>query len=111
MERRSPDMSGQYDGTDGHRVHAVLRLYVAASAPNSLRARANLEAIVREYLDERSTIEVVDVIDEPLRALEDGILVTPTLVKTSPGPAATLIGNLSERPAILLALGIGKGAL
>jgi circadian clock protein KaiB len=103
-------MAGQYDGTDGHRVRAVLRLYVAASAPNSLRARANLDAIVREFLDERSTIEIVDVIDEPMRALEDGILVTPTLVKTSPEPAATLIGNLSERATILLALGIEQGA-
>ena len=103
-------MAGQYDGNDGHRVHAVLRLYVAASAPNSLRARANLDAIVREFLDEQSTIEIVDVIDEPMRALEDGILVTPTLVKTSPEPAATLIGNLSERATILLALGIKRGA-
>ena len=102
-------MAGQYDGNDGHRVHAVLKLYVAATAPNSLRARVNLEAIVREYLDEKSMIEVVDVIDEPMRALEDGILVTPTLVKLSPGPAATLIGNLSERSTILLALGIHRG--
>lgn len=106
-------MAAQYDGADGnggHRVYAVLRLYVAASAPNSLRARANLDAIVREFLDERSTIEIVDVIDEPMRALEDGVLVTPTLVKTSPEPAATLIGNLSERATILLALGIEQGA-
>ena len=102
-------MAGQYDG-DGTRVHAVLRLYVAASAPNSLRARANLEAIVREHLDERSTVEIVDVVDEPLRALEDGVLVTPTLVKMSPGPVATLVGNLSERATILLALGIRRGS-
>ena len=107
-------MAGQYDGTDGqdgHRVHAVLRLYVAGSAPHSLRARTNLETIVREHLDERSTIEVVDVFDEPLRALEDGILVTPTLVKMGPGPAATLVGNLNERATILLALGITDGAV
>ena len=105
-------MAGRYDGADGdglERVIATLRLYVADSAPHSLRARANLEAISREYLDERSSIEVVDVIEEPLRALEGGILVTPTLVKLAPGQAATLIGDLSERQTILLALGVDGG--
>ena len=94
-----------------YRNHVVrLRLYVAGSAPNSLRAKANLDAICREHLDGNAAVEVVDVIDEPLRALGDGIIVTPTLVKVAPEPTATMIGDLSERSTVLLAIGLHGGA-
>ena len=33
---------------------------------------------------------------EPLRALNEVILVTPTVVKVSPAPTLQIIGNLSE---------------
>ena len=45
-------------------------------------------------------------IEQPLRALSDGVLVTPSLAKLSPAPAATVAGNLSDKRSLLLALGI-----
>jgi hypothetical protein len=35
-----------------------------------------------------------------------GILVTPTLVKLSPPPAAQVVGNLSDTEKVLIAIGI-----
>jgi len=84
----------------------VLRLYIANNAPNSLRAVANLAAICREYLKDRFTLETIDVLEHPLRALADGILVTPSLAKISPLPAAKIVGNLGEKADVLRALGI-----
>jgi circadian clock protein KaiB len=88
----------------------VLRLYVVAGAPNSVQAIANLEAICREYLEDGHRLEVVDVLEHPRRALADGVLVTPTLAKLSPRPAASVVGNLNDRSKVLLALGLtGRG--
>ena len=64
------------------------RLYIAGDASNSAQALANLTALCREHLPDRHDIEVVDVYQEPKRALADGIFMTPTLVKLAPFPAA-----------------------
>jgi circadian clock protein KaiB len=85
-----------------------LRLYVAAGAPNSVRAITNLTAICKEHLRSAFELEIVDVLQFPLRALADGVLVTPHLAKLSPSPAAKVVGNLSDRGSVLAALGIGK---
>ncbi|MEX2241782.1 MAG: circadian clock KaiB family protein [Burkholderiales bacterium] len=85
-----------------------LRLYVADSAPNSARAIANLAAIRKEHLQFSFKLEIVDVLKFPLRALADGILVTPHLAKLSPLPAAKIVGDLSNRSRVLLALGVKR---
>jgi circadian clock protein KaiB len=82
------------------------RLYVAGEAANSTQAIANLRSLCREILDNRSEIEIVDVLREPKRALEDGVLLTPMLVKLYPAPIRKIIGNLSQREPILQALGL-----
>ena len=84
----------------------VLRLYIANNAPNSRRAVANLATICKEHLEDNFKLEIVDVLETPLRALADGILVTPSLTKVSPSPAAKIIGNLSDKGSVLRALGI-----
>jgi len=89
----------------------VMRLYIAGSAPNSVRAIANLEAICREHLKGIHTLEIVDILEHPLRAMADGVLVTPSLTKVSPLPAASVFGNLSDNSKVMLALGLkGKVA-
>lgn len=86
----------------------VLRLYVAGGAPNSLQAIANLEAICREHLKDGHKLEVVDVLKQPQRAMAEGVIVTPSLAKLSPLPAANVVGNLSDKDKVLLALGLGS---
>jgi circadian clock protein KaiB len=82
------------------------RLYLAGDAPQSQRARANLQAICYTYLNEHYEVEVIDLLKEPRRFLEDEILVTPTLIRYTPPPVCRLMGNLSDRPAVLAALGL-----
>jgi len=48
---------------------------------------------------------VVDILQEPLRALVEGILVTPTLVRLSP-PVRHIVGDLRDRGIVLRALGL-----
>ena len=84
----------------------VLRLYIAGGAPNSVQAIANLEAICQEYLKGGHKLEVVDVLEHPRRAMAEGVLVTPSLAKLSPLPSANVVGNLSDKAKVLLALGV-----
>jgi circadian clock protein KaiB len=84
----------------------VLRLYIADSAPNSVRAIANLAAICKAHFGDKFELEIIDVLEYPQRALADGILVTPSLTKISPSPSAKIVGNLSDTGSVLHALGI-----
>jgi len=88
------------------RVVFKFRLYVAGDAQNSAQAVANLAALCRAHLLNRHEIDIVDVFREPKRALADGILMTPTLVKLSPSPARRIVGTLSQTQPVLQALGL-----
>lgn len=83
------------------------RLYVAGDGTNSVQAAANLAALCRTYLADRSETEIVDVFQEPMRALEDGVFMTPTLLKLAPAPARKIVGTLSQVSSVLAALGLG----
>jgi circadian clock protein KaiB len=82
------------------------RLYVAGDASNSTQAIANLTAICRAHLPDRHEIAIVDVFREPKRALADGILMTPTLVKLAPLPVKRIVGTLRQTRTVLQALGL-----
>jgi circadian clock protein KaiB len=94
----------------GDGIIVLLRLYVADKSPNSARAMANLKSICLEYLKGRYQIEVIDILKEPLRALSEGVLVTPTLVRLSPLPMRKILGDLSNRLTVIQALELGGGA-
>jgi len=81
-----------------------LRLYIAGNAPNSVRALANVRAICDEHFASGHELEVVDLLEHPTRALADGIIVIPTLLKLLPLPVQRVIGNLSDTNQVLQTL-------
>ena len=85
----------------------VFRLYVAGQAPNSLQAIANLTQLCEQHLPDRYSIEIVDVLLDPKRALVESIYFTPTLVTDSPYPGHRIVGTLSHTEPILQILGLG----
>jgi circadian clock protein KaiB len=87
------------------KARLVLRLYVAGTAPNSTRAIANARAICDEHFAARHTLEIVDLLIDPKRALADGVVVTPTLLKVSPLPMQRVIGNLNDTEQVVRTLG------
>lgn len=86
----------------------TLRLYVAGHAPNSALARANLRAILDGYDLGETALEIVDCLREPTRALQDGVLVTPTLVRLSPQPTVMVVGTLGDRGRVIAALDLDR---
>jgi len=83
-----------------------LQLYIADSAPNSVQARGNLRAFCRIHMPECHEVEVIDVLEDPARALDEGIFMTPTLIRRLPLPVRRIVGTLSDTEALREALGI-----
>jgi circadian clock protein KaiB len=83
-----------------------VRLYIAGESPNSVAARANLRAALQPYPEHQVELEIIDVLSDPERGVQDKVLVTPMLVKVEPLPARRLLGNLSSRAALLGVLGL-----
>ena len=86
-----------------------LRLYVTGQTPRSLTSIRNLKTILDEFLPGRFDLEVVDIYQRPERAREAQIIAAPTLVRSLPPPVRKLIGDLSNRKAVLLSLDLKDG--
>lgn len=83
-----------------------LRLYVAGHAPNSILARSNLLSLCKDWLNDCCDLEIVDVLEEPGRAFQDNVIVTPTLIKLAPAPVLNIVGNLSDRQLLAVTFGL-----
>jgi circadian clock protein KaiB len=76
-----------------------LRLYVALATPNSERAVENLMLALAEMGDRAKPlgVEVVDVFNQPRRAITDGVIVTPTLIGLRGEGRVVMIGDLTDK--------------
>ena len=81
-----------------------LRLYVAGTAPNSVQAIENAKAICDQHFASGYDLQIIDLLEQPILGLADGIIVTPTLVRMAPLPVRRLIGNLGDMTHVLTAL-------
>jgi circadian clock protein KaiB len=86
----------------------LLRLFTTGTSPRSMRALRNLHEICEGNLKGNYRLEVIDIYQEPGRASESDIIAAPTLIKDLPPPARRLIGDLSDRPKVLLSLAIAS---
>jgi len=83
----------------------VFRLYISGDTPNSTRALENLKSICQKHLKTKYRIETMDTLDDPLRALSEGVFITPTLVKLVPPPVMKVVGDLNEALGVLAIIG------
>lgn len=91
----------------GARRVVTLRLYLAGDAPHSVAALGNLQRLTAELPARQCRIEIVDVLEHPDRALDDGVMLTPTLVRVSPSPMLRLVGDLRDPAILRRAIGLG----
>ena len=82
----------------------VFQLFVAGDETHSRMARGNLKRICESHIEGRCEVQIVDVFKSFDIALENGIFLTPALIKVSPLPRATIFGDLSDTSEVLTAL-------
>ena len=88
-----------------------LRLYIAGQTPKSVLALKNITKYCREHLEGKYTIEIVDLLVNPLLAEGDQIFAIPTLVRKFPVPLRKIIGDLSNEEKVLVGLNIRPAAV
>ena len=88
-----------------------LRLYIAGQTPKSVLALKNITKYCREHLEGQYTIEIVDLLVNPLLAEGDQIFAIPTLVRKFPEPLRKIIGDLSNEEKVLVGLNIRPAEL
>ncbi len=79
-------------------------LFVADHEANSREARSNISRICDRHLRDACRVEVVDVLEDYRRALENRVLITPTLLVLSPSPPVRIVGTLEDAGAVLTAM-------
>jgi circadian clock protein KaiB len=84
------------------------RLYVAGHTPVSHQALAELRDACRTHLRDRHEIEIVDIARHPQRAVQDGIFMTPALVRLEPAPIKKFIGSFGLTEPLKQALELDK---
>lgn len=82
----------------------LLKLYIAGQTTRTEQAIANLRAICDTDLSGQFELAVIDVLERPQLAENEKILATPTLVKELPPPLRRVVGDLSDRDAVLVGL-------
>jgi circadian clock protein KaiB len=83
-----------------------LQLFVISFSPNSIRAIVNLKKICEKYLQGDYELEIIDISLQPHIATKEQIVVVPFLIKKTPLPEFSMIGDLSDTPKVLEGLGI-----
>jgi len=86
----------------------VLRLYIAGTTPHSRRAITNIRSLCEEHLTGRYDLEVIDIYQQPAEASGRQIIAVPTLIKELPIPTKRMVGDLSNRDRVLVALDLGE---
>lgn len=88
----------------GQPVDYALRLYIAGQSPKSVTALNNLRRVCDQHLSGRYTIDVIDLMKEPQRAVADQIVAIPTLIRRLPEPVKRILGDLSNLDRVVLGL-------
>src|SRR5947207_12745161 len=81
---------------EGH----LFRLYIAGSSQRSLTAVKKIKEICERELRGLYTLEIIDLYQQPARAIADQIIAAPTLVRRLPEPVR-LVGDLSNEEKVL----------
>ena len=84
----------------------LLHLYITGATPNSMRAVRNIKEICEQHLTGRYELLIVDIYQQPQLALQEQIVAAPTLIRMRPLPRRQLVGDLSNRPSVLISLGV-----
>ncbi len=83
-------------------------LFISGMSVKSVRAIENIKKIGEEHLNNFYDLEIIDLSKDKAKAVEYQIFALPTLIRKSPGPVRTLLGDLSDKEKILKILDVKK---
>lgn len=82
------------------------RLYIAGTNLNSARAIENVRRLLKILRPSLCDLDIIDLYQQPGLARRDEVVAAPALIKISPLPRRTFIGDLSDTTRVVAGLGI-----
>lgn len=86
------------------RLH--LTLFVSGASASSSRSVRRLRDLCDRHAPSGYDLEIVDIYQQPEMVVSRGVLAVPTLIKDLPLPVRVLIGDFTDEPRVLAALGL-----
>ncbi len=83
-----------------------LRLYINGDTRRSREAVLAVKQTCEETLRGRNDLEIFDIYQQPVLALNDGVVAAPMLIKSFPAPIQKLVGDPSTRESVLVGLNL-----
>lgn len=90
---------GDSDG-GGERKHFHYCLFVSGGSARSQQSIKVVRSVCDKYMGSNYSFAVVDVVDEPERALSERVYVTPTLIRYGPPPLRRFVGDFSSESTL-----------
>lgn len=81
-----------------------LHLYVTGGSPGVSQTVDTVRRLLAERWPAQHELHIVDLGDDPSVAVRDGVLATPTLVRTAPAPVCRVVGDLTDTEAVWSAI-------
>lgn len=83
-----------------------LTLFVSGASPGATRAVQRLRELCDRNCPAGYDLEIVDIYQQPALVASRGVVAVPTLFKDRPLPARLLVGDFTDEPRVLAALGL-----
>jgi len=87
---------------------AFLKLFIAGETSRSRQTVEGIKATFDAFLKEKGTLEIIDILKHPQKAMEYNVLATPTLIRVLPTPVYRVLGDLSDGKKAFDLLGLLK---
>jgi len=83
-----------------------LMLFISGASPASTRSVRRLRDLCDRHCPSGYDLKIVDIYQQPEVVASRGVLAVPTLIKERPLPVRVLIGDFTDEPRVLAALGL-----
>jgi len=83
-----------------------LTLFVSGASPTSIQAVRRLRDLCDRHCPAGYDLDIVDIYQQPDKVAARGVLAVPTLIRDQPLPVRVLIGDFTDEPRVLAALGL-----
>ena len=81
-----------------------LILYIAGISTDNQTAILEIKKYMKEKTNDHYALDVIDILERPEMAADDGVLATPTVVKKRPDPIVKVILDFTTKARLLMGL-------